>query len=194
LLQRRCNISAVDADRCRARNDWMMADAHIPGSSPAHRACSPPADPREADKNGETPENAEARENGETLKTAKTPSHNPIAPACETLKQETVPASRGGAGAVTQAPARRRGISQRTVRETLKQRRKFQANEGITCFTANAPAGYPEMALRRYDIVGETLKHPARRPQVPSRAWGHETVKRLKQAPPPKRVERWPVA
>jgi len=242
LVQHCCNIFAVDAALCWARNDGMMVGAHMPGSSPAFRALREPVDPRgvaetrekpENTENRETAENGEKAENGENagiretpktvkrLKAVKTAGPLPHALAAqtrETLKQESPPASRDGPETVKHNPGRRREMALCTTRETLKQRRKTQVREGLTCFTPASPAGSPETAPHPYDSVGETLKrpdpgriaretvkhpdagrtgretlqHPARRPQAPSRAWGHETVKRLKPAPPPKRAERWP--
>jgi len=181
------------------------------------------------DENGETPENGENRENGETaencetlktVKLARALPHNSTTPACETLKHKTPPAPCSSAETVKHIPGRRRGIAPCTVCETLKQRRKIQASEGVTCFTPASIADPSETAPHPYDSVGETLKRPdtgriaretvkhpgagctgretlqhlVRRPQAPSRARGHETVKRLKPAPPPKRAGRWPGA
>jgi len=83
-----------------------------------------------------------------------------VATARETLKHETLSASRGGAETVKHAPGRRCGIALRTRRETLKQRRKTQTLEGLRCFRPTEPAGFPETLSCRSDTTRETVKHP----------------------------------
>jgi hypothetical protein len=166
LLQRRCNITAIDAALRRACNDRMMEGAHTPGSSPAFGTRRPPAAPGEAAGNSETPENTENRENtenGKTLKTVRTAGTLPDAPAAlpgETLKQDT-PASHGGAEAVQHAPTRPGGPIPRRAGETLKQVQETQASKGVSCFMPILPAGPAETAPRRNGTAREALKHLA---------------------------------
>jgi len=185
LLQHRCNVFAVDGGLRWARNGSMIEGADMPGSSSAVRARCRPADPCHATENGETPENPEI---GEALKTAKTRksrksirvlSHAPTAPAAETLKHETVLASRSTTETVKQAPAHPTNTAVRTACETVKHRRKSALNQGLGCFTPGSPAGLPGAMSCRNVAVGETLKHPvAASPGIAARRV-HETVKRL---------------
>jgi len=153
------------------------------GSSPATNGLSAPG---AAPCTREMAENAETLKIMKTVKTAKTSesvrmagqlSHDPAAPppAPETLKQGTVPASRGGAETVKQMPGRPCAITPRISCETLKQRRKTQASEGVACFTPISPAGRPETASRQSSAARETVKHPA---LSKAACRGHETLKR----------------
>jgi len=177
----------VDHGRHLRRNGRMMIGAHMSGSSPATSGLS---EPGAAPCTREMAENAETLKIMKTVKTVKTAktsksarmarqlSHDPAAPPPETLKQGTMPASRGGAETVKRMPGRPCAIAPRMPRiscETLKQRRKTQAGEGVKCFMPISPAGRPETASRRSSAARETVKHPAL-PKAACR--GHETLKR----------------
>jgi len=130
----------------------MMEGAHRPGSSPAARARRGLADPHAV---------AENRENGETAENAETLHRAPTASAPETLKHETAAASHGRAETVKHAPGQASRIALRIARETVKQSRKTQSGEDLTCFTPHGPAHPPETVLHQTDTACETLKHPS---------------------------------
>jgi hypothetical protein len=152
LLQRRCNITAIDAAFCRARNDRMMKGAHTPGSSSAFCARRLPADPGEAAENAETPEigetaetrenteNGENAENREILKTARRWGEGgATASTAETLKHETPPASHGAAETVKHTGWPPRRAAAHGPDETLKQSRKRPWIQALRCFTPSRP-------------------------------------------------------
>jgi hypothetical protein len=180
----------------------MMADANMPGSSPARCARRLAVDPCKAAGNGETPANAETLKTAKrlktvqtvkrvkTLKTAKTVkqlktagalSHAPAAPTRETPNQDTPPASCNDGEAVKRAPVRPCGTTLRAVAETLKQRPKIQVSEDVTCFRPMSPASCRETVLRRNRATREALKHPALSRRAAARR-ARETLKRLKTA------------
>ena len=103
------------------------------------------------------------------------------APMPETLKHET-PASCSRAETVKHAPGETARIAPRLARETVKQSRKTQSGEGLTCFTLHGPAHSPETVLHQTDTVCETLKHPS--VPVSGTAWGgtREIPKTVKTA------------
>jgi len=112
-------------------------------------------------ENGENPENGETLKTVETVRTTKTLKHAPAASSCETLKQALPPASRGDVEAVKHTPERPCQITLRRAHETVKQPRKMQSGEDVTCFTPRVPASPPETVPRRGGAAREALKLPS---------------------------------
>ena len=159
VLQRRCNITVVDAGLGRARNGRMMDGAEILSVSPLDPARRRSADPRqaaeiaEAAATHEIPENGENGENTGTLKLTKT--RKSVKPARALPHASTIPS---GAPLTLPRPSAAGPSSHRFAVRPRKREREFRARFRLPLAGSNREAVRRWGEGRAFAPTDETLK------------------------------------